>query len=204
MSSRSIIAICGFAGSGKDTLANYLIQTKGYTKLSFAGTLKDMVSALFGWERSLLEGDTAESRAWRETVDPWWSARLDIEGLTPRKMLQYIGSEVMRKHFHEDIWIACLERKIEQLGGNIVITDCRFPNELSMLKRIGARFLHVVRGDLPTWFQDVYDGKGGAPIEIHMSETSWIPCIGSMGVMRVDNNGSIDDLYTFVEKVLLG
>ena len=57
----SLIAICGFQGSGKDTLANILIE-KGYTKVSFAGLLKDVVATIFSWNRDLLEGTTEKSR----------------------------------------------------------------------------------------------------------------------------------------------
>ena len=80
----SLIAICGFQGSGKDTLANILIEKYGYTKVSFGGILKDAISIIFNWDRDLLEGTTIKSREWRETVDDWWAKRLDIPNLTPR------------------------------------------------------------------------------------------------------------------------
>jgi Tfp pilus assembly pilus retraction ATPase PilT len=60
-----IIAIAGFIGSGKDTAAEYLINNHNFTKLSFAGSLKDAVAVVFGWNRVLLEGETLESRQWR-------------------------------------------------------------------------------------------------------------------------------------------
>ena len=103
-----IIAICGFQGSGKDTLANILTKNYGYKKLSFGGTVKDVASIIFNWDRKMLEGDTKESREWREKVDVWWSNKLGINNLTPRYILQYVGTDLFRNHFHKDIWINCI------------------------------------------------------------------------------------------------
>ena len=141
-----IIGICGFIGSGKDSIGNVLIKERGYVKLSFASVLKDIVSLVFGWDRKMLEGDTQESRKWREDVDEWWSKRLNIDNLTPRWVLQNWGTDVLRNHFHEDIWLASLERKIINSGiKKVVITDCRFENEANFIKKLGGRVILVVR-----------------------------------------------------------
>jgi hypothetical protein len=54
----SIIAICGFQGAGKDTLADILVNNYGFIRVSFAGAVKDVASAIFGWDREMLEGRT--------------------------------------------------------------------------------------------------------------------------------------------------
>jgi hypothetical protein len=54
-----IVGICGFIGSGKDTAADYLVNFHGFRRESFANTLKDAVSCVFGWDRTLLEGRTS-------------------------------------------------------------------------------------------------------------------------------------------------
>ena len=113
-----IISLSGFIGSGKNTCANYLISKYNYTQLSFASSLKDAVASVFGWDRQLLEGLTDESRAWRDRVDPWWSARLNMPTLTPRWILQRWGTELCRGEFHDDIWIASLEHKLMGIQGN--------------------------------------------------------------------------------------
>ena len=59
-----IIGVTGFIGSGKDTIANYLVAKHGFVRDSFAGTLKDAVAQVFGWDRELLEGLTPEAREW--------------------------------------------------------------------------------------------------------------------------------------------
>ena len=106
-----IIGICGFAGSGKDTIANHLIETHGFKKLSFASVLKDIVSILFSWDREMLEGLTKESRKWRETKDEWWSKKLE-RTITPRYVLQDLGTDLFRNHFDQNFWSVILERKL--------------------------------------------------------------------------------------------
>ena len=67
-----LIGVVGFMGSGKDTVADMLIE-RGFIKDSFARTLKDAASALFGWDRDMLNGTTNESRKGREQPDPYWA-----------------------------------------------------------------------------------------------------------------------------------
>ena len=52
-----IIGVLGLIGSGKDTLTQRLVTHHGYTQVSFADSLKDVCSAVFGWTRGLLEGE---------------------------------------------------------------------------------------------------------------------------------------------------
>ena len=68
-----IIGVCGLIGSGKGTVADMLVQDHDFTKISFADKLKDGVATVFGWDRNMLEGDTDDSRQWRETQDTFWS-----------------------------------------------------------------------------------------------------------------------------------
>jgi hypothetical protein len=143
---KKIISLSGLMGSGKDTVASILIKDYGYVKLSFSKALKDMIAAIFGWERALLEGDTNESRLWRDVEDKWWTGRLDFGvPITPRWVLQHVATEVMRQRFHPDIWILAVEKELAQSKQPIVITDARFFNELSMLRYSGARIVGVHR-----------------------------------------------------------
>lgn len=207
-----IIGICGFIGSGKDTIADYLVNFHGFRRESFANTLKDAVSAVFGWDRELLEGRTKEARKWREQVDPWWAERLDMPDLTPRLMLQLWGTEVCRKGFHDDIWIASLENKLRNSKDDVVITDCRFPNEIASIKNAGGRVIRVVRGPEPDWYEDALSANKGPShigwaisrdslykLKIHASETSWV---GTEFDQVLDNNSTLDHLYKQVENLV--
>ena len=195
-----IIGICGFIGSGKDTAADYLVNFHNFKRESFASTLKDAVAAVFGWDREMLEGRTAQSRLWREERDEWWSERLGIN-ITPRWILQNWGTNVLRQHFHDDIWIASLENKLRTAKDSIVISDCRFPNEITGLKAQGAKVVWVQRGLTPHWYSIAESANRGDNKArewlglngIHASEYSWA---GTCFDHVIDNNGSIDHLYS--------
>ena len=202
-----IIGVCGFIGSGKDTVADYLQNFQEFRRESFASTLKDAVAAVFGWDRTMLEGRTKEAREWREQVDPWWAARLDMPTLTPRWVLQYWGTEVCRKGFHDDIWIASLENKLRNSKDSVVISDCRFPNEIFSIRNAGGKILWVQRGALPEWYDiavEANQGKNPAINElkmrkIHASETAWV---GTEFDHIIDNNSTIDALYKQTKLVI--
>jgi hypothetical protein len=197
-----IIGICGFQSSGKDTIANYLIEHHGFQKLSFAGALKDVVSTMFGWPRDKLEGLTPEDREWRNEVDLWWAQTLEIPQLTPRYILQHFGTDLFRKHFHQDIWVKIVENKIKQLtnnGINIVITDCRFENEIKLITKYGGNIIKVIR-DLPQWFHKYQSGINVEEATLlHESEIGWIrsPCD-----YEVTNDGTLADLYEKIKCIL--
>lgn len=199
-----IVGLVGLIGSGKDTAADFLVEQYNFRRESFAGHLKDIVSIVFGWDRAMLEGRTTESRQWREQTDLWWSARLQMN-ITPRWVLQYWGTDVLRNNFHNDIWLASLEKKISSDNGNIVITDCRFPNEIAILKKLNAKICRVVRGSDPDWFLYAKNYMSGPcnndyntakdlieKIGIHASEYSWA---NTKFDHIIDNNGSIQHLY---------
>ena len=207
-----IIGFVGFIGSGKDTAADYLVNFHGFRRDSFANTLKDAVAAVFGWDRVLLEGRTKEAREWREQVDTWWADRLGIPELTPRWVLQRWGTEVCRKGFHDDIWIASVENKMRKTTDNIVISDVRFPNEIKAIHSAGGLVVRIKRGDDPEWYQDAVNMNAGntnmswmisseriRKLGIHASETAWV---GGNIDHIISNDGTIDDLFTQIRNLL--
>jgi hypothetical protein len=194
----SIIGICGFQGSGKDTLADILVTKYGYTKLSFAGVLKDIVAILFDWDRDLVEGSTPESRKWRETIDPWWAEKLNMPNLTPRLVLQLIGTDVFRNHFHPNIWVTCVERKLKKYP-KVVITDCRFPNEIQVLRDNGAKIIKIFRNEIPQLYTDIKLDKIEPPKDLHPSEWKWIKSNEDLIIM---NNSTIEDLEEKIKLVI--
>lgn len=125
-------------GSGKDSIAALLVERYGFTKVAFAAALKDVCAVVFGWDREMLEGATDEARAARNKVDSWWDERLDLGcAVTPRSMLQYLGTELFRHHLDNDIWTNALLKRIQDIPAErIVITDARFFNELTGIHRL--------------------------------------------------------------------
>jgi hypothetical protein len=204
-----IIGFVGFIGSGKDTAADYLVNFHEFRRDSFANTLKDAVAAVFGWDRTMLEGRTKMAREWREQVDPWWAERLKMPNLTPRWILQYWGTEVCRKAFHDDIWIASLESKLRNSKDNIVISDVRFPNEIKAIHNAGGKVIRIKRGPEPEWYDDAANANAGdkymgwaigkkrlETLKIHASETAWVG--GDIDV-TITNDGSIDELFLAIK-----
>lgn len=202
-----IIGLSGLIGSGKNTAADYLKRSHGYTQLAFADALKDAVGVVFSWPRQLLEGDTDESRIFRETVDEWWGRRLGIKNFTPRYALQHIGTDVFRQHFSDSIWILNVERKIESLqehGYSVVVTDVRFPNEMNALRRLGARFLLISTIQKPAWYDvargftsdNLAQGMRDLYPQVHASEYSWVK---EQFDAEIVNSGTINDLYDRLE-----
>ena len=196
-----IIAISGLIGSGKDTAADYLVNLHEFRRESFAGNLKDSMCAIFGWDREMLEGRSKSSREWREQIDPWWSERLGIPHLTPRWILQHVGTDVIRGQFHDDMWLASLENKLRKTDDDIVISDVRFKNEVAMLRKLGAICIEVTRGDRPDWYNTALDGNVSMleKLKVHRSEYDWI---GTNFDHVLDNNGTLDNLYAQVELLI--
>lgn len=198
------IVLVGFAGSGKNTVGELLIRGHGYVGLSFADSLKDCLSSIFNWDRTLLEGVTTESREWREQVDQWWANRLDIPHFTPRWAMRNFGTDVMREHFHTDIWVANTEKRIRDYGNRkVVVMDGRFPNEIDMVTNMGGSAVRIKRGDDPWFYEGVRMGR--LPeiqseldrMGIHMSEYAWIE---KPLHHTIDNSSTIGDLSNRVDE----
>ena len=157
----------------------------------------------------MLEGRTKEAREWREQIDTWWAERLGMPTLTPRWVLQYWGTEVCRRAFHDDIWIASLENKLRNSKDHVVISDCRFPNEIQSIKDAGGMIVWVKRGELPAWYDLAISANQGnnyalqelKMMKIHASETSWV---GTDFDHVIDNDGTINDLFQTVENLIIG
>lgn len=193
-----IIALMGFKGSGKNTVADRLVSAHGFSPLAFADPVKEACAAIFSWDRSLLEGNTEESRIWREEIDAWWANRLGIPNFTPRFAMQNFGTDLMRNNFHDDIWLINAERRIHNHNGNVVISDARFQNEVKMIRRLGGFIYRVKRGPDPTWMDIAKKANQGDElakaqlIDVHASEWNWI---GAQLDGILHNDSSVDDLW---------
>jgi hypothetical protein len=177
-----IIAISGKAGSGKDTVGDYLCDTYGFQQDSLAAPIKRLVQDVF-----VLDKETVYDRELREQPLADW------EGWTVRKLLQYVGTEMFRKNISEDVWVKSLCRRMDGDGGDWVVTDVRFPNELSILKEVfGDQCLSisVVRPET---------GNDGAPSGMPGHESEAYDIEGEISII---NEGTLGDLYSKVEQAL--
>ena len=194
-----IVGICGLIGSGKGTIGDILVEEHNFQKIAFADKLKDAVSVLFDWDRSLLEGDTEKSRDWRNQPDEFWSNELKKE-VSPRLVLQLFGTECMRNGFFDGVWISFVKKTlIENPDTNYVITDVRFPNEISLINQLNGQVWWVKRGKLPEWFVN-YQTMNIIPEDVHPSEWEWAK---SDFHHIIENNKSFEDLKNQVEDLLV-
>jgi len=203
-----IIGLLGFIGAGKGTVGELLIQNHGFTQDSFAGPLKDAVSLVFGWDRTLLEGATNESRQWRERPDQFWSEKFG-KPFTPRLALQLMGTEAGRNVFHQDLWVISLLNRSNNRTTPTVVTDVRFKNEISAIQKAGGIVVRVRRGPEPEWYlsaQDANEGHMNAiaymkKTGVHQSEWDWI---GSPIDYTIYNNASLVQLKDNVNELVVG
>lgn len=201
-----IIGIQGLIGSGKDTIANYLVEQYGFKRIAFADKLKDILSVMFGWDRKLIEGDTPASRLWRNQIDHWWASKLNIPDFTPRMALQQIGTDLIRNHFHSDFWIIQVEKELEQNPNtNFVVCDLRFENEIESIRKQNATLIRVTRTE-PEWASKIKEGNDPSFIlkqyNVHESEYyNWLNPI--KGSIHVENTGSLETLYQKIDDIML-
>lgn len=174
-----IIGISGKARAGKDTIAEYLVRAHDFERHGFADALKEACGAIFGFSDDQLYGDL------KGVQDTFW-------GFTPREALQRVGTEAMRNGFDENIWTKALWRRIdESQSNNIVIPDVRFPNEAAAVATWGGQLWRVSREGA-----QATGGIKDHPSEIALDDwTAWIE--------RIDNNGSMDELHTEVDRALI-
>lgn len=184
-----LIGLVGLIGSGKDTVADRLVQKHGFQRDSFAKSLKDAVASIFGWDREMLEGQTKESRQWREQPDKFWSEKFNKE-ITPRWILQHFGTEVCRGTMLDSIWIDSFVARYK--GNATVISDTRFVNEIKIIRNQGGKIVLIKRGDVPS--REEMQASGA-----HQSEWDWIGCKFDY---VIENDGTLDELYQKVDAVI--
>lgn len=145
-----IIALTGKKGSGKDTAAKALIE-EGYQVVKFADGLKTMVRSLLyyaGFDNDavegLVEGDFKEQKI------------PELCNQSARHIMQTLGTEWGRELIGQDLWTSLTEQRISRIPYSVV-TDMRFPNELSCIKNLGGVTIRITRPALD--FEDTHPSE---------------------------------------------
>jgi len=184
-----LIGLVGLIGSGKDTVAARLVQEHGFKRDSFAKSLKDAVSLIFNWDRTMLEGQTKDSREWREKEDKFWSQKFG-RPITPRWVLQHFGTEVCRGGMLDSIWVDSLVARYH--GEKTVISDTRFVNEIKTIREQNGKIILVKRGEIPS--REEMQASGA-----HQSEWDWIGCKFDY---VLDNTNTLDSLHSNTDQMI--
>lgn len=171
----TLIGLHGLAGSGKDTCANYLCNKYGFKKIAFADSLKQIVCIITGWPFKFVNGDI--DREIRETlIHP-------VYGLTCRQLLQFVGTDLFRNQLNKEIWVNIVKMHIQNHPDeNIVVTDCRFINEIKMVEELGGQIWIINR-------------ESYSNVNQHESEKK----IKVDNATIINNNGSLNDLYQKID-----
>jgi hypothetical protein len=134
------LGLSGWARSGKDSVANHLVEKYGYTKMSFADPMKD---ALVRLNPIIDFGSFPGSRlATAVSVVGWEQLKGMSEEVRP--LLQRFGTEVARNMWGEDFWVNAALASIPD-GSTVVFADVRFPNEAEAVKKLGGQVWRVER-----------------------------------------------------------
>lgn len=177
-----IIAICGAKRAGKDSIATLLQEMYGYEHLKISARLKEVTRLLFDFTADQVESET------KDMIDPRW-------GTTPRRLMQFLGTEVMQYHIKEvlpgqerSFWIKSVIREIESTNKKYVISDLRFLHEATLLRSHGACILKVQRKFT------------GRPLDTHISELEYLDIKEDVSIY---NSGSMLHLRNQVMDPLL-
>jgi hypothetical protein len=177
----NLIGLIGRKQSGKSTSSAYLVQYHGYREYSFADSLKRACIELFDLQPSQVYGTEEE----KTTPDPRWF------GCTPRKMLQYVGTDLLRNQldtimpglgtgvFTHHFSLKYQRRLAKNPDIRVVVSDVRFVDEARVIKELGGKLIRLYR----------YDESCD---DCHISERE-------MDLIKYDhsilNEGDIDTLY---------
>tara|TARA_Y100000591_G_C21771309_1_gene665719 strand:- start:61 stop:627 length:567 start_codon:yes stop_codon:yes gene_type:complete len=182
----NIIAICGYKGSGKDTIANYLVEKYNYKHYKISTKVREVAELLFDLKNEDYENN-------KEVINDKWN-------VTPRSIMQFIGTDMFQYKIQEllpnigrKFWIKTLltddlVNTILNNENNIVISDLRFLHEYEELKKINTN-LCILR------VSNINIKKN----DNHISENEFlnIPIH-----YEIDNSKDIVDLYKNLNNIL--
>lgn len=159
------------ARTGKSTAVDYLISQHEGVEMSFAGPLYNILHF------------AQRTCGFPEEKD--------------RKFLQYIGTEWAREK-NPNVWVDVLLRDVEELGPahNVYVSDVRFPNELTALKKAGFKTVRLFRNDASV------DGTFGTGSRRHASETAMDNVPLTEWDYVIENNGTVDEFYSQLDKLV--
>lgn len=136
----TIVGLSGWARSGKDTVADYLVAEHGYTKLSVASPMKE---ALYRLNPRITVNDVVNTSL-RVGIDVYGWDGIKERSPDIRGLIQRFGTEVGRDMFGEDFWVDYALRNVPD-GSRVVVSDVRFPNEANAIKELGGTVWRISR-----------------------------------------------------------
>jgi hypothetical protein len=177
-----IIGLSGYAQSGKDTIANHLVEHHGFTRVAFADPMREALYALNPRINDIPEL-SGVSLQWLVDRMGWDFVKVDSP--ETRELLQRFGTEVGRKLWGENFWVDKAMDKINNLD-KVVVTDVRFPNEYDAIKNANGYMWRVEK-------------PGVSAVNRHESETS---LDGFFFDRIIPNKGTLEDLQATINYLI--
>ena len=203
-----LIGLTGPAGSGKDTVADYLCAAHGFSRYAYADPLRLEIAAAFGISVDLLLDRERKEKPTDllalERCENWHFVGYIVDKLpasfcgglklprSPRWIMQKWGTEYRRQHNGQDYWIRQAENAIADMDRagitRVVITDARFEDEAEFIRSKGGQVWLLHRPDLLAVNPHVSE-RG---VAIHDND------------LEIINNSTIGNLHTQVAMMLGG
>lgn len=179
-----IIGLSGKAGSGKDTVGDFMTEY-GYIPYAFADPIKQLAMSIDPWVRWGPEGGVEWTRLSNLINRAGWRHAKSF--IDVRSFLQDLGQGI--REYDETFWIDRLRDSLPE-GRDIVITDVRYPNEMNMIRMLGGQIWHIMRPDNET----VVGEAAEHPSE--MLHETFIPDV------TIENVSTLHDLHSKVESLM--
>jgi hypothetical protein len=178
-----IVALSGFARSGKDEAAKVLVEDFGFMQVAFADKLRDMIYALnpivaFKFDGPVLLQQVIDAYGWGNYKESEYGPEI-------RRLLQRLGTEAGRQTLWDTIWIDAAFAGLEE-DAKVVVSDARFFNEFDAVRSRGGEVWRIER-------------PGVGPANDHPSETE------AVGYEHFDvtilNDGTLEDYRDTIHAV---
>jgi len=173
-----LIGITGKAGSGKDTVADFFALQYEFEKAAFANHLKDVTALAFGIDKIHFHNQELKTK------------KHPIFGITPREMIQKVGTECFRRIFDDNFWVNHVDTLYKQAlnkGTHFIVSDCRFENEVMWVRNNGGIILNVSNPKV----DDIVLNNHSSELGVHKDLIDY----------TIDNDESIAILYTKLEEL---
>lgn len=176
---KRLIGITGRAGSGKSTVAEFLIE-QGFQQIAFADPLKVGLAAIL---QEAVEDLFSPERK-EKPVRPYWP-----EHVTSRLLMQAVGTEGVRNNVDPNFWVWLAHEKFVKAETHVVVSDVRYEEEAEWVRAQGGKIWRLVRNNLPQI----------TGLKKHVSEQG---ISSHPDDVTLYNNGSLDELGYSVRQLL--
>jgi len=197
-----VIGIAGQMQNGKDVIADYLAKELDWTRSAFAYSVKRIFGETFNVSPEFIE-------RWKVIPEPPPGFNKTV-----RQGLQFIGDGF--RTIQSNIWIDLAFREKDK---PVVLSDCRYINELARVKEEGGYVVLVWRPGylnddpngseaqirpLVNWFADAgYEGAVSEWFEQAKTNNPPTPVGADFVDFFIINDGTLSDLYRKLDKFVL-